>query len=77
MSEIQRYGSFNELLPKKKGLVVLYADHLAEVQRLREQVRVLRDAAQFISHLSAESYSPWADGLRMTRAALAQTETRP
>jgi hypothetical protein len=30
------------------------------------------EALEFISHLSAESYSPWADGLRMARAAIAK-----
>lgn len=79
MSEIQRYITHDdEQIECPEGEYVLHDDHLAEVQRLREQVRVLREAALNAADALARAYAGMiqdadVQNLVGIRAALAQT----
>jgi hypothetical protein len=79
---IQRWtsadGDFGpEMWADAEGDYVLFADHQQALSALEARIIELEAIVEAVSHLSAESYSPWSDVIRSARAAEPPKEPAP
>jgi hypothetical protein len=71
-------GNPDHLVPNQAvGRFVEYEDHQQALDALEARIIELEAIVEAVSHLSAESHSPWADVIRSARAALSLKEPAP